>query len=333
MRRLLLVLSLTLLMVTSAISQTSGRVYRMAIIAPSGPVSNLTETGNLPGLFPELRRLGYVEGQNLTIERRSAGEHPERLPELVREVIALKPDIIYTPSGRVLLQIKAASTTVPAVGSASDPVGYGLAASLARPGGNITGISVDTGVEIFGKRLELLRELVPSAKTVAFLTPRDGWDNILGKAAKEAAARAGLSLVGPPLDTPIGEAEYRRVFTAMMEQRPDALLVSDYNENMTHRRLIADLARMHRLPAVYPFRAFAEDGGLLAYAPDFLDLQRHAATMIDTILRGGKAGDIPFYLPTRFQMFINVKSARDIGLDVPPALLTMADEVIDAAPR
>jgi putative tryptophan/tyrosine transport system substrate-binding protein len=123
------------------------------------------------------------------------------------------------------------------------------------------------------------------------------------------------------------------VFTAMMEQRPDALLVSDYNENMTHRRLIADLARMHRLPAVYPFRAFAEDGGLLAYAPDFLDLQRHAATMIDTILRGGKAGDIPFYLPTRFQMFINVNSARDIGLDVPPALLTMADEVIDAAPR
>jgi putative ABC transport system substrate-binding protein len=102
---------------------------------------------------------------------------------------------------------------------------------------------------------------------------------------------------------------------------------------MTHRRLIADLARIHRLPAVYPFRAFAEDGGLLAYAPDFLDLQRHAATMIDTILRGGKAGDIPFYLPTRFQMFINVKSARDIGLDVPPALLTMADEVIESAPK
>jgi len=201
-----------------------------------------------------LRALGYVEGQNLTIERRSAGEHPEQLPELVREVIALKPDVIFTPSGRVLLQIKAAGTTVPAVGSTSDPVGYGLAASLARPGGNITGISVDTGVEIFGKRLELLRELVPSAKTVAFLTPRDGWDNILGKAAKEAAVRAGLSLVGPPLDTPIGEAEYRRVFAAMMEQRPDALLVSDYGENMTHRRLIADLARVHRLPAVFiPF--------------------------------------------------------------------------------
>jgi putative tryptophan/tyrosine transport system substrate-binding protein len=333
MRRLLLALSLTLLMVTSATSQTSGRVYRMAIIAPSGPVSNLTETGNLPGLFPELRRLGYVEGQNLTVDRRSAGEHPERLPELVREVVALKPDVIFTPSGRVLLHIKAATTTVPAVGSTSDPVGYGLAASLARPGGNITGISVDTGVEIFGKRLELLRELVPSAKTVAFLTPRDGWDNLFGKAAREAAGQQGLSLIGPPLDTPIGEAEYRRVFAAMMEQRPDALLVSDYNENMTHRRLIADLARVHRLPAVYPFRSFAEDGGLMAYAPDLLDLQRHAAAMIDTILRGGQPADIPFYQPTRFQMFINLKSARDIGLDVPPALLTTADEVIESAPK
>ena len=332
MRRLLLALSLTLLMVTSATSQTSSRVYWMAIIAPAGPVSRLTETGFFPGLFAELRRLGYVEGQNLTVERQSTGEHPERLPELVREVVALKPDVIFTTSGRVLLQVKAATSTIPAVGSTSDPVGYGLAASLARPGGNITGISVDTGVEIFGKRLQLLRELVPGAKKVAFLTPRDGWDNIFGKAAKEAAGQLGLSLVGPPLDTPIGEAEYRRVFAAMMEQRPDALLVSDYNENMTHRRLIADLARMHRLPAVYPFRSFAEDGGLIAYAPDLIDLQRHAATMIDTILRGGKAGDIPFYQPTRFQLFINLKSARDIGLDIPSALLVAADEVIEAVP-
>ena len=232
----------------------------------------------------------------------------------------------------MLLQVKAATSTIPAVGSTSDPVGYGLAASLARPGGNITGISVDTGVEIFGKRLQLLRELVPGAKKVAFLTPRDGWDNILGKAAKEAAGQLGLSLVGPPLDTPVGEAEYRRVFAAMAEQRPDALLVSDYNENLVHRHLIADLARMHRLPALYPFRSFAEDGGLIAYAPDLIDLQRHAARMIDTILRGGKAGDIPFYQPTRFQMVINLKSARDIGLDIPSALLVAADEVIEAAP-
>jgi putative ABC transport system substrate-binding protein len=332
MRRLLLAIGLTLLAIAGATSQTSARVYRMVIIAAAGPVSNLTETGNLSVFFPELRRLGYVEGQNLTVERRSAGEHPERLPELVREVVALTPDVIFTTSGRVLLHIKAATSTIPAVGYTSDPVRYGLADSLARPGGNITGISVDTGVEIFGKRLELLRELVPNATKVAFLTPREGWDNIYGKAAREAAGQLGLSLVGPPLDTPIGEAEYRRVFTAMMEQRPDALLVSDYNENGVHRRLIVELARVHRLPAVYPFRFFADDGGLMAYAPDFLDLQRHAAAIVDTILRGGKPSDIPFYQPNRFQLIINLKSARDIGLEVPPALLVAADEVVEAAP-
>jgi putative ABC transport system substrate-binding protein len=186
--------ALTLLTVASATAQTSGRIYRMAIISPAGPISLLTETGNLPALFPELRRLGYVEGQNLIVERRSAGEHPERLPELVRDVIALQPDIIYTTSGRVLLHIKQATSTIPAVGSASDPVRFGLAASLARPGGNITGISTDTGVEIVAKRLELLRELVPSATKVAFLTPRDGWDSLGGRTAREAAERLGLSL-------------------------------------------------------------------------------------------------------------------------------------------
>ncbi len=182
MRRLLLALGLLFCSLLSATAQTSGRVYRLAIIAPSGPVSLLFETGHLRGVFQELRRLGYVEGQNLAIERRSAGDRPDRLPELVREVIALKPDVIFTTSGRVLLHIKAANTTIPAVGSSSDPVGSGLAESLARPGGNITGISVDTGTEIFGKRLQLLREMVPNLKRVAYLTPRDGWENVYQRA-------------------------------------------------------------------------------------------------------------------------------------------------------
>src|SRR3712207_6198697 len=207
MRRLLLALGFLFCALLSATAQTSGRVYRLAIIAPSGPVSLLSETGHLRGVFEELRRLGYMEGQNLTIERRSAGDRPDRLPELVREVIALKQDVIFTTSGRVLLQIKAANTTIPAVGSSSDPVGYGLAESLARPGGNITGISVDTGTEIFGKRLQLLREMMPNLKRVAYLTPRDGWENVLGAAAREAAGRAGLNLMGALLDIPNDEAD------------------------------------------------------------------------------------------------------------------------------
>jgi putative ABC transport system substrate-binding protein len=319
-------------MIASATSQPSGRVYRLAIVAPSGPVSNLTETGTLQPLFQELRRLGYVEGQNLSIERRSAEDRPERIPDLVREVVALKPDLIVTTSGRVLQHVKAATTTIPAVGSSSDPVGSGLAASLARPGGNITGITVDTGVEIFGKRFEMLREMVPGATKVALLTPRHGWESIFGTAAKEAAGKIGLSLIGPPLDSPINEAEYRRVFAAMAELQPDAVLVSDYNENMIHRKLIADLAREHRLPALYPFRDFIDAGGLAAYGPDWPELDRRLAAIIDTILRGGRPGDIPFYQPTRFQLIVNLKSARDIGLDLPPALLATADEVIEPLP-
>jgi putative ABC transport system substrate-binding protein len=332
MGRLLLALGLTLLTITSAASQTGGRVYRLAIVVPSGPVSDLTETGRLRPLFQELRRLGYVEGQNLTIKRRSAEERPERIPELIREVVALKPDLIFTTSGRVLQQIKAATSTIPAVGTSSDPVGSGLAASLARPGGNVTGIAVDTGIEIFGKRFEMLRELVPGATKVAFLTPRHGWESIFGAAAKEEAGRTGLALVGPPLDSPINEAEYRRVFATMVEQRPDALLVSDYNENMIHRPLIADLAREHRLPALYPFREYVDVGGMAAYGPDWADLDRRLAATIDTILRGGKPSDIPFYQPTRFELIINLKSARDIGLDLPPSLLATADEVIEPRP-
>lgn len=332
MGRLLLALGLTLLTIASATSQTSGRVYRLAIVVPSGPVSDLAETGRLQPLFQELRRLGYVEGQNLSIERRSAEDRPERIPELVREAVALKPDLIFTTSGRVLLHVKSATTTIPAVGTSSDPVGFGLAASLGRPGGNITGISVDTGTEIFGKRLELLRDMVPGAATVALLTPRHGWDSIFGAAAKDAAGRIGLSLIGPPLNSPINEAEYRRVFAAMLEQRPDALLVSDYNENMIHRRLIADLAREHRLPALYPFRDYIDAGGLAAYGPDWAELDRRLAATIDNILRGGWPGDIPFYQPTRFELVINLTSARDIGLDIPPSLLVLAAEVIEPRP-
>jgi putative ABC transport system substrate-binding protein len=333
MRRLLLALGLTLLTVASATAQTSGRVYRMAIISPTGSVSDLTEAGRLRVLFQELRRRGYVEGQNLTVERRSAEERPERIPELVREIVALKPDVIFTTSGRVLQHVKAATNTVPAVGSTSDPVGDGLAASLARPGGNITGVSIDiTAGQLVGKRLQLLRELIPGATKVAFLTPRHGWESIFGVAAREAAGKIGLSLVGPPLDSPIGEAEYRRVLAVMAEQRPDALLVSEYGENMRHRQLIVELARVHRLPALYPFRPFAAAGGMVIYGPDDHDLEHRLAAAIDTILQGGNPGDIPFYQPTRYQLIINLKSARDIGLDIPAALLAAADEVVESLP-
>ena len=151
---------------------------------------------------------------------------------------------------------------------------------------------------------------------VAFLTPRHGWESIYGAAAKEAAAKLGFSLLGPPFDSPIGEAEYRRVVAVMAEQRPDALLVSEYGENSRHRQLIADLARVHRLPAVYPFRQYAAVGGmgdLWSRRPQYTAVLLRG---VDAILQGGNPGDIPIFRPTRYQLFINLKSARDIGLDI-----------------
>ena len=332
MQRLLLVFGVFLFTAATAASQT-GRIYRLAIIASSGPVSALSDTGRLGPVFQELRRLGYVEGQNLIIERRSAEDRPDHLPNIVREVAALRPDVILTTSGRVLLQIKAATSTIPAVGSTSDPVGYGLAVSLARPGGNITGITADAGTEILGKRLQLLRDIVPGIRKVAYLTPRDGWENIFGAAVREAAGRLGLDLIGAPLEIPISEAEYHRVFAALAEQRPDAILVSDYNENMSHRHLIVELARVHRLPALYPFREFIEAGGMVAYAPDLSDMVRHFASAVDAILRGTNPGDIPFYQPTRFLLTVNLKSASEIGIEISPALLSSVDEVIEQSNR
>jgi putative tryptophan/tyrosine transport system substrate-binding protein len=334
MRRLLLVLGLTLLMIASAASQMSGRVYRLAIIVPSGSKENLTAIGppHIRVFFQELRRRGYVEGQNLKVERDSAGGRPDLVPELVRAMTAQNPDVIFTTSAWVLQQVKTTAPGVPAVGSTSDPVGYGVAVSFAQPGDNIARITADAAAEVFGRRLQLVRELAPATAKVAFLAPRQTWENGSGAALGEAAARVGVSLVGPPLDPSLSEAEYRRVFAAMAEQRPDAVLIGDTAENLAHRRLIADLAREHRLPALYPLREYIHAGGIAAYAPDLLDFGRQAATMVDTILQGGKAGGSPLYQPTRFRLMINRQSAREIGLEIPAAFLALADEVMETAP-
>jgi len=216
------------------------------------------------------------------------------------------------------------------VGLTGDPVRFGIAASLARPGGNVTGVSVDGGLGIEGKRLELLREATLGASRVAYLSPREGWASVFGLTLKDAAERAGMALIGPPLEPPIGEAEYRRVFAAMARQQPDAILVSDYNENMTHRRLIAELAAQHRLPAMYPFQEFIEAGGMMAYVANVDELIRRLGDSIDRILlKGEKPGEIPFYQASKFDLIIDLKAAKVIGLTLPQSLVLRAEEVIE----
>jgi putative ABC transport system substrate-binding protein len=329
--RLVLAVTLTIGLLAAPLAagaQQRGKVYRIALVHPALAVADMTEAKDpyYKVLFSELRRLGYVEGQNLVIERRSAEGRPARFPEVAREVVQLQPDLIFLISGRMARAFKAATTTIPIVGMTGDPIQDKLVTTLARPGGNLTGFSADVDESVFGKHPELLREVVPRAVRVAALCPRSGGNYM--QLMRPAAARVGMTLIGAFLDDPIQESEYRRAFAAMARERVDALLVADAAENDAHRRLIVELAAQARLPAIYPFRSFAEVGGLITYSADNLDQFRRAAGYIDRILKGANPGELPYQQPTKFELIINLKTARALGLTIPPAVLARADELI-----
>jgi len=272
----------------AARAQKFPQMRRLAIVNPSNPVAELTETGNprYVAFFKELRRLGYVEGQNIAVERYSGQGRTEHYAELAREVVGRNPDLILTNRSLLVLNFKAATSTIPIVGLMVDPVRFGIVESLARPGGNITGVSTDAGLEIWGKRLDLLREVVPGTSKVGYLASRLPWDPTI-ETLQGAAERMGISLIGPPLEGAIQEQEYRRVFEALAQSHPNALIVGDQTENLTYQRIIIELAAKSELPALYPYREQAEAGGLMAYAPDLLDLFRRAAGCVGEILKSG----------------------------------------------
>jgi putative ABC transport system substrate-binding protein len=301
------------------------------IFHPAIPASLLTETGGgtaWRAFFGELRRLGYIEGQNLIIERFSAEGHHERYADLAREIVARNPDLIVTGTNPVVLAFKAATSAIPLVAFMVDPLKAGLVASLARPGGNLTGITLDAGIEIWGKRLELLKEAVPSTTRVAFLAMREGWEGSFGEAMRDVAGRLGVSLISmlPNMGT---VAEIERVFAAIAEQRPDAVLVTGEGDLYAHPKLIVELAEKYRLPTMSPYRDFTDAGGLMAYTVDLAELLRHMAGEVKQILNGAKPGDIPIYQPTKFELLINRKTAKALGLTLSPTLLSRADEMID----
>ncbi len=316
----------------AAAAQSSGKVHRIAILDSLSPVADIAETRSplWRAFFAELRRLGYVEGRNLVAERRSAEGDVTRLPALAREVVALRPDVIFATTYFSVEALKAATTTIPVVAYSWDPVGSGFAQSLARPGGNITGFSADAGlVEIWQKVIELLKQAVPAMSRMAYLAPRVILESKFGEIFKVVATRAGLTPVDAPLDPPFGEAEYRRAFAAVVRDRVDSVYVSSAAANYAHRRLIADLAGAAGLPAIYVYREYVEAGGLMAYAIDLSDIWRRAATYIDQILKGANPAEMPIQQPTKYELVINMKTAKALGLAIPPSLLGIADEVIE----
>jgi putative ABC transport system substrate-binding protein len=303
---------------------------RIAFVHPAAKVSEISVSGRpyYRAFFEELSRLGYVEGQNLGVERYSGEGRPERYAELARDVVNTHPDLILAAGGRLSLDFKMATTTIPIVTMIIDPIAMGLVASIARPGGNITGVTIAGGLELIGKRMGLLIEAMPKLSTVGYLASRPFWEDPRGAATREAAKRAGVALSPAMLGT-FNEAEYQRVFKSMEQDRADALMVSEEPEHVTYRATIVELAAKDRIPTIYPFREYVEVGGLMAYSIDQAEIYRRVANLIDKILRGANPGDIPFYQPTKFELSINLKTAKALGLEMPAMLLGRADEVIE----
>ncbi len=313
-------LSLTLLAAPLAVEAQVGKVYRIGILA------NLS--GGIWGPFIEgLRDLGYVEGQNITIELRSSEGKYERLPDLAAELVRLKVDVIVAPADENVVVAKQATRTIPIVMAGSgDPVGSGLVASLARPGGNVTGLSLNAP-ELAGKQLQLLKEIVPRVSRVAVLwnpTNRAG-QSLLGE-AKVAARSLGVQL---RILEARGPDEFQGTFAAMARERAGALLVFPDGMFLLQRKRITDFAAKSRLPAMYGRRELVDAGGLMSYAPSLGDNLRRAASYVDKILKGAKPADLPVEQPTKFDLVINLKTAKALGLTIPPALLLRADEVIE----
>ena len=301
-------------------AQQARKVHRIAILA------NEPSTA-IEGLGHGLRDLGYLEGRDISFDYAWAGTRSERFPALVADVVRRKPDFIVTWGTTAALAAKKATVTIPIVmGAIGDPVSVGVVTSLARPGGNITGLS-SLAVELEAKRLELLKQLVPQISRVAVLwNPDNPALSVSSRSAIAAAQKLGVKLSFVSVtEAPTLEAVLDRV----SRQSPDGLLVMAEPSLIAQGGHIAAFAARSRLPAVYAFPEHAQAGGLLTYATSYYDLFRRAATYVDRILKGAKPGDLPVEQPTKFELIINMKSAKALGLTIPPSLLLRADRVIE----
>jgi ABC-type uncharacterized transport system substrate-binding protein len=303
------------------------QVYRIGVLETISTALNAT---NLDAFRQGLRELGYVEGRNLVIEYRGADGKIERLPPLVAELVALKVAVIVAPGTPAALAAKRATTTLPIVFPvAVDPVQSGLVTSLGRPGGNVTGLSF-FGPELVGKDLEHLKQAVPGVSRVAVLWQPGGIDERTAKDMLKEAEVAGRGLgVRLQFVEARGPENFDRAFSEMTRARAGALTVLTSVMFVNERRRLVDLAAKNRLPTAYAQREFVDAGGLMSYGANVADLFRRAATYVDKILKGAKPGDLPVEQPTKFDLVINLKTAKALGLTIPPSLLQRADRVIE----
>ena len=308
----------------TADAQMAGKPYRIAYLGNS----SATQEADLVAAFRQgLRELNYVEGQNIVIDFRWAEGRYERFPTLLADAIRLNPDVIVTAGTPGALAAKNATKTIPIVLAViADPIRVGVVPSLARPGGNITG-SATMLHDLAGKRLELLKELVPRVSRIAVIwNPSNPANLSLIEELKDAAAKLRLTI--EPMVGGINDRELQKGFAAIAAARPDALAVEPDRALLVHRAQITAFAAKRRLPAIYPYREYVESGGLASYAPNFPELFRRAAGYVDKVLKGAKPADLPIEQPTTFEFILSVKTAKVLELPVPQSLLLRADHVI-----
>jgi len=318
--------AILLVLYSPAHAQKQTTIPRVGILRPGAPVPEGSHDPFLDVFFQELRRLGYVEGKNITYEIRYAEGSRERLRELAIELVQLKVDAIFTVSNPAIFALKQATKTIPIViVSSTDPVRSGIVASLAHPGGNLTGMSL-ISADLWPKRLELIKEIFPKVSRVAMFwnKSRTGMA-VEAKATQEAAGPIGVTLQ----DRGVKDAsEMEVVFEAMSKERPDAFLALMDISLLAHRKRILDFLAKNRVPAIFESKDWVEAGGLISYGADTADVTRRAAAQMDKILKGAKPADIPVEQPTKFEMVVNLRTAQQIGLTIPPNVLARADRVI-----
>ena len=311
-------------------AQQAQKQHRIAFVHSGIPADLLTETAGpfwVRRFYQTLRQLGDTEPGNLVVERYSAEGRSDRFAALAATVVGRNPDVIVANSNSLVKTFTMATATIPIVSITADPIAVGLVTSLAHPGGNLTGVSIDAGFEIVSKRLQILKEALPRATKVAYLLSNAG-DERMMSSYREAGQQLGMALTNNVL-AEVNDAQLRRAFAEMAQQQFDAALVDEGGSFLALRALIVELAEKHRLPMIYPYRDYVDLDGLITYAPDLGELAQRLANDVHQILNGAKAGDIPFYQPRKFQLLINLKAARMLDLNVPSSLLLRADEVIE----
>jgi len=319
---------LAVLLATTAASALSAaephKVYRLAVCTPFG----LDQRSHL---FSRLRQLGYEEGQNLIVDRYVAGLRPEYYAVLAREMVQQSPDAIaLAVDNQLISEIAKETHTIPII-ALIPSFDAGLVRNMARPEGNVTGVTLDAGIEMQGKLLDILRQAVPTASRIAYLSNRHEWEGAWGRATLEASRRlSGVSIIGIPLELSAGEEDYRKAFETMVQDAADALIINGLPPNAYYSKLIAALAFTNRLPSIcWNLDVVRKGPGLLCYTPNFRGTTEKWADQIDQVFRGAKVSDIPIYQPTKFVLAINLKTAKALNLEIPTSLIGIADEVIE----